>query len=535
MKSTDSRPSPLKGAIPLLAYQQRWVDDNSKLKIVSKGRQTGFSFAASLRAVLKCMERRLTWIFLSKGERQSKLLMEKVAEHVKAMQVAAEYSESVFHLETENIDVKQLETRFPNGSVIYGLPANPDTARGYTGYVTLDEFALHKDSGKIYEALYPTITRGFGIEVISTPNGKQGMYYDLAKKAGLVDGEQADPASMWSVHHTDIYQAAAEGLTDAVPISDSKLDPVLVTKISVAFITRGIKASGRMVRFVAELRAGVEDEDSWLQEFCSQFISTAENFFPPELIHAATAVEATAALPLELLRQEPGEFFLGVDIGRHHDRTVFWLDRVTTISSPAPDTPDKRVAVARRVETLAKVPFEQQLEHARGLMKLQKASGGPLIRRICIDATGIGAHLAENLAREFGGRAEPIVFTNLVKEDLAHRTKRLLENGQALLPDAPEIYQAFAAIKRVVLPSQAIRFDAERSESGHADQFWAKALCDLAAEASARAACGGRDDETREARRRPSVWDAAPEESEEEEAELVAPRRGMFGPRGFLQ
>ena len=458
------------------------MDDNAKLKIVAKGRQEGYSWAAALRAVLKCLERRVTWIFLSKGERQSKLLMEKVSEHVKAMRVAAKYCETIFRLESENIDVKQLETRFPNGSVIYGLPANPDTARGYSGHITLDEFAFHKDADRIYAALYPTITRGYGLEVISTPNGKQGKYYELAKKAGLVDAESVAADSAWSAHRVDVYQAAAEGLANAVPVTDTKLNAELLRQTQEAFAARGIQSSTRMVRFVAELRAGVDFDDDWQQEFCCQFVSTAENFFPPELIHAATTIEATTALPLEILIQEPGEFFLGMDIGRHHDRTVAWLDRVTTVAPAAPQAPTKRVAVARRVETLAKIPFQEQLEHARTLMKLAKPSGEPLIRRACIDATGIGAHLAENLAREFGGRAEAVIFTNLVKEDLAHRTKRLLENGQALLPDAPEVYQAFAAIKRVVLPSQAIRFDAERSESGHADQFWAKALCDLAAD-----------------------------------------------------
>lgn len=468
--------------MPVLAYQRRWIEDDARLKIAAKGRQEGYSWAAALRAVLKCLEKRTTWIFLSKGERQSRLLMEKVGEHVKAMQIASPIIETTFHLELENIDVKQLEVRFPNTSVIYGLPANPDTARGYSGHITLDEFAFHKDADKIYAALYPTITRGYGVELISTPNGKQGKFYELAKKAGLVDGEPGDPDSAWSAHRVDIYAAAAEGLADSIPLADTRINPALLAKTQEAFIERGLHPSPRMLRFVAELRSGVDFEDDWFQEFCCQFVSTAENFFPPELIHAATTAEAATALPLQMLAEEPGDFFLGVDIGRHHDRTVFWLDRLTTVASPGPDVAAKRVAIARRVETLSKMPFQEQLEHARSLMKLIKPSGDPLIRRACLDATGIGAHLAENLAREFGGRAEPIVFTNLVKEDLAHRTKRLLESGQALLPDAPEVYQAFAAIKRVVLPSQAIRFDAERSESGHADQFWAKALSDLAAD-----------------------------------------------------
>jgi len=125
---------PLPPVLQLLPYQQRWVNDNSLLKIVVKGRQTGYSFTSTLRAVLRCMERRTTWIFLSKGERQSRLLMEKVQDHIRACGLVARSVESQFF---EGTSIKQLEVRFPNGSVIYGLPANPDTARGYSGNVTL--------------------------------------------------------------------------------------------------------------------------------------------------------------------------------------------------------------------------------------------------------------------------------------------------------------------------------------------------------------------------------------------------------------
>src|SRR5690348_12266872 len=129
-----------KPIIPLLPYQRAWVADRSKLKLAVKGRQEGYSFVAALEAVVRCLERKTTWIFLSKGERQSKLLMEKVGDHVKAMGVAASFSDSTF---MEGTSVKQLEARLPNESVIYALPANPDTARGYSGNVTLDEFAFH--------------------------------------------------------------------------------------------------------------------------------------------------------------------------------------------------------------------------------------------------------------------------------------------------------------------------------------------------------------------------------------------------------
>ena len=499
--------SSLQRTVNLLSYQRRWVEDDSKLKIVVKARQIGYSFAATLRAVMKCVERKTTWIFLSKGERQSRLLMEKVHDHIRSCGVVARSSESTFF---EGTSLKQLEVRFPNGSVIYGLPANPDTARGYSGHVTLDEFAFHADADKIYSALFPTITRGYGLEVISTPNGTQGKFYELAKAAGLADvgaglvpalgRPQGSPLQRnWSPHCCDIYDAVRDGL---------KIDINL-------------------------LRNGCEEATAWQQEFCCQFVSTAENFFSPELLDGCLSAEATTdaetgnwkletglpsfKLPVSNFTNSPGqpvqvrpvnseftihnsEFFLGIDIGRRHDRTVLWVDE--SIPSPPAPLPQGeggpegrvRVAITRLVRTLDNTPFAEQLTAARELLRLEDTEGQPLIRRACIDGTGIGAHMAETLAREFGPRVEPIVFTAAVKEDLAFRTKRRMESRLTLLPDTREIRRAFSAVKKYITPSGNLRFDAVRTEAGHADEFWAKALADLAADPEAYRAAARAED-----------------------------------------
>ncbi len=181
-------PARLKSAIPVLPYQERWIKDDSQLKVAAWSRQSGKSFAAALRATLKCLERRTQYIILSKGERQSRLFMEKVKDFClvfKELKALPEFAEIP---ETEE---KAMEVYFPhNRSRIIGLPANPDTARGYTGHIVLDEFAFHGDAHKIYAACFPIITRGYSIEIISTPNGTAGKFYEIAKQAGLVSGDR---------------------------------------------------------------------------------------------------------------------------------------------------------------------------------------------------------------------------------------------------------------------------------------------------------------------------------------------------------
>ncbi|MCX7782203.1 MAG: terminase family protein, partial [Meiothermus sp.] len=183
----------------LLPYQQRWVADASRFKIGLLARQTGKSFAASLEAVLDCVQvRGNLWIFLSRGERQSLELAEKAKRHCEAIRAVAE-----LHQEPFDVTTKQYVIQFGNGSRIISLPANPDTARGYSGNVLLDEFAFHQDSREIWGAVFPTITRNprYKIRVISTPNGQSGKFWELW---------QGGPGDVWSRHRVDLYDAVRE-------------------------------------------------------------------------------------------------------------------------------------------------------------------------------------------------------------------------------------------------------------------------------------------------------------------------------------
>ena len=280
----------LANTIPVLPYQERWIKDDSQLKIAVWSRQSGKSFAAALRAVLKCIDKRTQYIILSKGERQSRLFMEKVKDFClvfKEAKLLPEYAEVV-----PNTEEKVMEVFFPhNRSRIIGLPANPDTARGYSGNIVLDEFAFHGDAARIYAACFPIITRGYSIEVISTPNGTAGKFYDIAKAAGLA-GAPPEATNRWSGSKVDVYDAIKQGLKTDIEM----------------------------------LRAGVDDDETWRQEYCCEFISDAQNYIPVELIATCISEHAFTEHPLlSSLKGDSHELYLGIDIGRKRDLTIAWL------------------------------------------------------------------------------------------------------------------------------------------------------------------------------------------------------------------
>ena len=276
-------------AVPLYDFQKRWLADKNRFKLGRWSRQIGKSFTVALEAVDDAMETGDDWVLLSAGERQSKELMEKVKMHCKAYMLAA--SEILVNtFDVGDVRYTMLTIVLPNGARIIGLPANPDTARGFSANVVLDEFAFHKDSDKIWAALFPTISRGYKIRIVSTPQGLGNRFYRLNV------GE-----NNWSKHVVDIYQAVADG----VPLN------------------------------IEELRVGIDDPDAWAQEYEVQFIDEASAWLSYEMI-AACQLDAipkeieygdlTDEVLETITKSIQGRAFGGFDIGRRRDLTVLDIE-----------------------------------------------------------------------------------------------------------------------------------------------------------------------------------------------------------------
>jgi len=467
MASTTYKRATFKNPIPALPYQERWIEDDSQLKIAVWSRQSGKSFAAALRATLKCVNKHTQYIILSKGERQSRLFMEKVKDFCQAFKDLRMVKK---YVELPETDEKVMEVCFPhNGSRIIALPANPDTARGYTGNIVLDEFAFHGDARKIYAACFPIITRGYSIEVISTPNGTAGKFYEIAKAAGLVgqhtvdsrqdtgenpQGPGSSPSTvyrmpstaLWSGHRVDIYDAVAAGLPANIEL----------------------------------LRSGCDDEETWLQEYGCQFLSDAQNYIPVELISTCVHEEATTEWAGYGIRDTghgeatghaARDFYMGVDIGRKRDLTIAWVfEKVGGI------------LWSRRLLVMKGMSFDQQEKEICQLIEGGAAPYPvsrvpcPAVRRVCIDQSGIGMMLAEHLVQKYGAMVEPVTFTAQLKERLAPMVKQAFEERTVRIPDNREVRADINSVKRFVTMAGNVRFDAEHTDRGHADRFWALAM-----------------------------------------------------------
>lgn len=398
-------------ALQLYPYQRRWVEDAARFKCAMFARQSGKTFTSTLEiaidaALAEANGQRARWVILSRGERQAREAMnEGVKLHLRAMKAAFEEQEYEF-----DMDVRAMEVELPGGSKITALPANPDTARGFSANVLLDEFAFHRDSRAIWRALFPVISKpGLKLRVISTPNGKGNKFYDLM--TGKNDG--------WSRYTTDIYQAVADGLP----------------------------------RDIDELRAALNDDDAWAQEFELKWLDEASAWLTFEII---TACEDDAAGLPECYTGGP--VYVGVDIAARNDLFVIWvLERVG-------DVLWTREIIARR-----RISFAEQDALLDDVMRSYN------VRGLWMDQTGMGEKPVEDAKRRYGeNRVHGVLFTAANKQFLATNGKQVFEDRRIRIPMGDAALRAdLHKLKKTTGPTGIVRFVADSDGAGHADRTWA--------------------------------------------------------------
>ena len=201
----------------LLPWQQEWVADLSRFKIGLWSRQTGKSFSTACEAVVDCARQPSgtndLWVVLSAGERQALEWMEKAKKWSKAVKATVDSYDEL--RDSANALLSRAEIKFANGARIVAIPANPDTARGYSANLILDEFAIHERPFDIWAAIYPSITNPLAgekrLRIVSTPKGRGNKFADLWEHN-----------ENYSKHKVTIEDAVALGLFGTDPKAAAK-------------------------------------------------------------------------------------------------------------------------------------------------------------------------------------------------------------------------------------------------------------------------------------------------------------------------
>lgn len=155
-----------------LPYQQAWIDDKSRLKLMEKSRQIGLSWSTAYAAVERTAPKEARhdqWVS-SRDDIQARLFLEDCKKFAGMLDSAAKDLGSVVIDDEKKLSAYVL--RFANGKRIHSMSSNPDAQAGKRGGRVLDEFALHPDPRKLYTIAYPGITWGGQMEIISTQIGR---------------------------------------------------------------------------------------------------------------------------------------------------------------------------------------------------------------------------------------------------------------------------------------------------------------------------------------------------------------------------
>lgn len=207
------------------------------------------------------------------------------------------------------------------------------------------------------------------------------------------------------------------------------------------------------------------------QLFNCAFLDGQMQYVPTEAINACS---------VDSLASSEGEHYAGLDIGRDADLTVLIVVRVV-----------RGIRYVVHVESMKRTDSD-------GLEKMvARAFARFKLRRLCIDATGLGTFPAERIKKQHSERIETewrrprvecVTFTPTVKEDLATGLYTAMTGATVRIPKtdaslpgcekgtAEDLRKDIASIRRIITTAGNVRYDAPRTAKGHADRAWSLAL-----------------------------------------------------------
>lgn len=395
-----------------LDYQLEYIYDDSPVVVVNKGRQLGISDASAGKITRRGRFKRRPQIYISASQGLATELLDTVRNHCALLEALGDRDANRFTTNNE----RKLE--WATGGSVLALSSSARTGRSFHGDLYFDEFAFHEKPDKIWAAAAPMATReGWTINVVSTPNGAQGLFYDWC---------EANPPKGWSQHRFDLHRALRDG---------AALD-------------------------VEKLHALVGyDERMFAEAYLCAFLDGNLQYIPTAMVTRASAWTGGV-----VTHETDGvEIHAGLDVGRHHDLTVL---TIVALSGG--------LAWVVAQITCKRTEFAKQRAIVRQARRVFKWD------TLHVDASGLGEDMAEEFVAAWSDdEVRALKFSNEVKADLATRTLRWFRDNLVRFPKnqtGVDLAADCVAIRRIVTPAGKIAYDAPVTARGHADRFWSLAL-----------------------------------------------------------
>ena len=461
-----------------LPYQLAWILDESEYKVAEKSRRVGFTYASSYRMFRKCMNRGggfVQWVSSRDMLTAQELIRDYLTIWCKAANIVAKgmYGDNVEVIDVEK-NIKAFVVEFPNGARLVSLSSSPEAFAGKGGDVFLDEADLHDDSGRLIDMAQPCTMWGGQLEVVSAyrVNGTSGSPFAMLVKSAK--GE-ANPMGV-SLHRVTLPDAVAQGLVEKINKTAGKKQ------------TRA--------EFVAKIRAKCRTQSAYNSQYLCICDDAAGRLITLQMIAPCELPPAELA---EIIARNPSApRFGGYDVARRLHASA-WHEYVQLGVS---------LYLARR-EIFRDAEFDAQENWIRARLT---DKGQPRISRMAIDATGLGMHMSERLAKAFPGRVDAVNLESGRRTEMCVALRDRFAAARIYIPaddqlradlNGPEKTLAKNGGLRIVIPA----FDSEAGGQSHCDEFVASMLAVSAADEGAACAFPprpgrGRRAAARRARRR---------------------------------
>ena len=419
-----------------MPYQTRWIEDNSRMKVLEKSRRIGGTYSTSYDTFKR--------LITNKGHdivavtRDENLGTEFVAD-------VSRWFLMWNALNPKRIIPKQCFKRLsidiphPGGvSRLIAVSSNPNAAIGRGGSLVLDEFAAHKDPDLLMSLAQPIIMAGGSMSVLSTHRSRNSRFNEI-----VLDSQKPD--SQWSRHRTTIIDAVGQGLVEEI------VNPNMVKLGNEPWETREA--------FLDWLRA-TYDEFTFQQEFmCVPSDDACSLLTFDEIKQAQQNYKEYGGI-------HKGVFFIGYDCAEslYGDFSTYCVLRADPLTN--------NVEIVEAYYFKRGTSISEQIGFVVDAMKLYHA------RHLVSDNAGIGRH-PTTILKEKLGEHKVIAFdpTLQSKGEMCTKVKRYFQNSWVRMKDTKHMQDDFLCIDRTITESGNIVYVANRSGAvGHGDMFSAFAM-----------------------------------------------------------
>ena len=420
----------------LLAYQKRWIADESVFKIAEKSRRTGLTWAEAADAALNGSASReaggCNTFYIGSNKDMAREFIDAAAMWARAYDLAAsEIVEEDFEdvIDNEKRDILTFVIYFASGFKIVALSSNPKNIRGMQGNIIIDEGGHQDAMAELIKAAMALTMWGAKVRVISTHNGDEHAFNGLIKdiRAGRRKG---------SIHTITLDDACAEGLYQRIcqvlgrvwsPEAEAEWKADLLAGCMTEedaleeYYCVPKHGSGAYIPRVLLDRAANDDLDVVRFTMPKGYMTWTED----ERIATALTFCNEQLLPLIEALNPDNRHAYGQDFARSGDLSVIGFG-------------DVEQSVRRRVRVtveLHDVPYNQQRDIAFFIIdRLPRCVG------VAVDKTGNGGYLGEALVLRYGeSMVDAIHITDAFYREWSPKYKALYESGDIEIPKNEDI------------------------------------------------------------------------------------------------